>query len=86
MVTSLEKKVSRKSPSFEEALKELEIITQKLENGNLPLDEAIEFYNRGNFLKGYCETKLHEAKLKIEKIILEDGQAVSTETVEQKED
>ena len=57
-----------KELSFEDALAELEIIVNKLESGDVSLDEAIKAYERGSILKEQCEKKLNEAKLKVEKI------------------
>jgi exodeoxyribonuclease VII small subunit len=74
-----EKQIKKQDLSFEEAIKELEFIVQKLEGGNIPLDTVIEYYNRGNFLRKYCEEKLSEAKLKIEKVVVEEGNAIKLE-------
>lgn len=54
--------------SFEEAMTELETIVQRLEEGNLPLENSISVYERGTQLKKHCEEKLREATLKVEKI------------------
>lgn len=78
-MTSNEKKSPKNNPSFEEAILELESIVKNLEGGNIPLEIAIDNYNRGNFLREYCEQKLTEAKLKIEKVIVQNHQAVGTE-------
>jgi exodeoxyribonuclease VII small subunit len=56
--------------SFEDALRELEQIVHKLEAGDVPLDDSIRIYERGAALKAHCETKLKEAELKVEKIVL----------------
>ncbi len=56
--------------SFEEALIELEGIVRSLEGGSVKLDEALVTYERGVELKNYCQKKLGEAKLRIEKITL----------------
>lgn len=62
--------------SFEKALAELEEIVRNLESGKAPLEESIESYEKGIALKSYCEKKLQEARLKIEKISLSpDGSA-----------
>lgn len=58
--------------SFEEALQKLENIVKKLENGKLNLEEAIKEYELGNRLKLYCEKKLQESVLRVEKIIKTD--------------
>ena len=57
--------------SFEDALKELEQIVRRLEDGSAKLDEAISAYERGALLKRHCETKLAEAKAKIDTIALD---------------
>ncbi len=56
--------------SFEDALRELEQIVQKLEGGDVPLDDSIRIYERGAALKAHCEARLREAELKVEKIVL----------------
>lgn len=54
--------------SFEEGMKELDGIVQRLEAGNLALEDSISVYERGTQLKKHCESKLREAILKVEKI------------------
>lgn len=66
--------------SFEDALRELETIVQQLERGQVKLDEAIAFYERGAALKRHCEAKLAEAKAKVDKIVLTAGGAASSES------
>jgi exodeoxyribonuclease VII small subunit len=65
--------------SFEDALKELEEIVQKLETGGVPLEDSIGLYERGAALKAYCEAKLKSAQEKIEKIVVSETGAVKTE-------
>ena len=68
--------------TFEEALAELEVIVRKIDTGQESLDLAIKSFERGINLKNYCEAKLKEARLKIEKITkLENGE-ISTEEIE----
>jgi len=65
-----------KKMSFEEALRELEGIVEKLERGDAPLEESITIYQRGAALKAHCESKLKDAQLKVEKIVIDaSGQA-----------
>ncbi len=56
--------------NFEEALQELEIIIEKLESGEVPLEETIALYDRGSELKKHCELKLQSAEEKIQRISL----------------
>ncbi|MCR9174838.1 MAG: exodeoxyribonuclease VII small subunit [Alphaproteobacteria bacterium] len=65
--------------SFETALQELEQIVDKLERGQGSLDDAIAAYERGAKLKAHCKAKLDEARLKVEKIRLDEaGQPTGT--------
>ena len=54
--------------SFEEALEELEVITESFEDGDSTLENAVNLYNRGVLLKKHCEKKLNEAKKKIDEV------------------
>ena len=64
--------------SFEEAITELEKLVRQLEEGKAKLDDAISAYERGALLKRHCESKLREAKAKIERIeIGADGKVSS---------
>lgn len=66
--------------SFEEALAELEGIVSKLEAGDVGLEQSIDIYTRGTQLRSHCDSKLGDAKARIEKITLSsDGQAKATE-------
>ncbi|MDK9695649.1 MAG: exodeoxyribonuclease VII small subunit [Siculibacillus sp.] len=55
---------------FEKALAELEAIVQKLERGDVVLDESIAAYERGEALKEHCRTLLSAAEARVEKIRL----------------
>ena len=54
--------------SFEEALEELENITESFEDGDSTLENAVNLYNKGVLLKKHCEKKLKEAKKKIDEV------------------
>ena len=58
-----------KGPSFEEALQQLEQIVQKLEKGELPLEESLKLYEEGIRLSRLCHGKLEEAEGKIEMLM-----------------
>ncbi len=64
--------------SFEEALAELEAIVQRLEKGELGLEDAITTYERGVGLKRRCDEKLKDAQLRVEKIEAKDGALKAT--------
>jgi len=54
--------------TFEQAFKELEEHVQLLESGDLPLEESMALFERGQALTAYCAKLLDAAELKIEQI------------------
>jgi exodeoxyribonuclease VII small subunit len=65
--------------TFEEALAALEQVVDQLEGGQVPLEQSIALYERGDALKKHCDAKLGEAELKVEKIVAGgDGSATGT--------
>ena len=69
--------------SFEQAMKELEDVVAKLENGQVPLEDSIKLYEMGNDLKKHCEQKLKEAEEKVSQITFSnDGSASGTKPIE----
>ena len=65
--------------SFEDALKRLETIVQRLESGDASLDESIELYEEGAKLRLQCEVRLKSAQEKIDRIVLgSDGSPTGT--------
>jgi len=56
-------------PSFEEALAQLEQIVQKLEKGELALEESLKLYEEGIRLSRLCHGKLEEAEGRIEMLL-----------------
>lgn len=69
MAAKDEKPVIAENVSFEDALKELEAIVRKLENGSGDLEASINDYVRGTELKAFCDQKLSQARLKVESIM-----------------
>jgi len=62
--------------SFEDALRALEDVVRKLESGEVPLDESITLYERGEQLRKHCQARLDAAQARIEKIVAgPDGRA-----------
>ncbi|MCA0904493.1 exodeoxyribonuclease VII small subunit [Qipengyuania aquimaris] len=55
--------------SFEEALRALEGVVRNLESGDVPLDESIALYERGEELRKACQARLDAAQARIEKIV-----------------
>ena len=57
-----------KEMSFEQALKELEAIVDRLEKGDVELVASIQIYERGEALRAHCDALLRKAEAKVEKI------------------
>ena len=69
--------------SFEKALAELESIVQKLERGDVALEESVAIYERGEALKRRCEELLRQAEARVEKITLDSsGKPTGTEPLD----
>lgn len=54
--------------TFEQAVAELEKITNDLESGKLGLEESMKYYEKGTKLASFCAKKLKEAELKIQQL------------------
>jgi exodeoxyribonuclease VII small subunit len=60
--------------SFEEAVAQLEKIVEKLEEGDVPLEKAIEYYQQGMKLSKFCNDKLTKVEKQMEQILNEQGE------------
>ncbi|HLQ09446.1 MAG TPA: exodeoxyribonuclease VII small subunit [Steroidobacteraceae bacterium] len=63
-----------KGPDFEQALAELEALVERLERGDLPLDEALKIFERGVVLTRHCQGSLQAAQQKVEILLKRSGQ------------
>jgi len=61
--------------SFEEAIKELTNIVSRIEQGQIPLQDSLEQYEKGMVLIKHCRTILQKAEKRIEKISKEEKSA-----------
>ncbi|MBO9517410.1 MAG: exodeoxyribonuclease VII small subunit [Porphyrobacter sp.] len=65
--------------NFEDALCALEDVVRRLETGDVPLEESISLYERGEQLRRHCQARLDAAQARIEKIVAgPDGKAAGT--------
>ena len=58
--------------TFEEALRELDLLVERLEGEELPLEEAIALFERGQTLLTRCQEQLAAAELKVQQLTVED--------------
>jgi exodeoxyribonuclease VII small subunit len=78
--------VARKKEKFEEALQKLEAIVAKMEEGDLPLEEALKAFEEGVKLAKFCTGKLDEAERKVEKLIRDQAGRIQTTPFAEEED
>lgn len=64
--------------SFEEALARLENIIEKLDRGELKLEESLRLFEEGIGLARYCNSKLDEAQGRVELLLDVDGENILT--------
>jgi exodeoxyribonuclease VII small subunit len=55
--------------SFEDALRALEDVVRRLESGDVPLEDSITLYERGEELRKHCQKRLDAAQARIERIV-----------------
>ncbi len=67
-------KAKAPSPSFEEALHELEEIVARMDSGQLSLDESLKQFERGVELSRICQTSLKAAEQKVEQLVKKHGE------------
>jgi exodeoxyribonuclease VII small subunit len=70
----LTKKKTATPPDFESALKELEALVGRMEQGDISLEESLACFERGINLTRTCQQSLKEAEQKIQVLIEKDGQ------------
>ena len=62
-----------KENSFEKNLHKLELIVEKLESGEIGLEESVKLYEEGMKIKKICDNKLKDIEMQIKKIMIEDN-------------
>jgi exodeoxyribonuclease VII small subunit len=65
--------VKDKLPDFEQSLTELEALVTRLEQGDVPLEEALKTFERGVALTRQCQTALRTAQQKVEVLLTRNG-------------
>ena len=78
--------MARKKEKFEQALQKLEAIVAQMEEGDLPLEEALKAFEEGVRLAKFCTGKLDEAERKVEKLIRDQAGKIQTTPFSEEED
>ncbi|MBX3297722.1 MAG: exodeoxyribonuclease VII small subunit [Acidobacteria bacterium] len=71
--------------TFEESLDQLEAIVRKLEDGDLPLEESLELFEKGVKLSRECKERLVRAERRIEVLIKESNGELKLEEMADEE-
>lgn len=64
----------QQSVPFEQSLKELETLVEKMEQGDLSLEESLKHFERGVQLTRTCQQALKDAEQKVEILLKKNGQ------------
>jgi exodeoxyribonuclease VII small subunit len=68
------KAVKQETPDFETAMRDLEELVERLEHGDLPLEESLAAFERGVMLTRACQSALKEAEQKVEILLKKAGE------------
>ena len=71
--------------SFEDSYDRLEQVIQRLENGDLSLDESVALYEEGMRLAQHCGRKLDDAQLKVLRLLSAAADEVEREALDESE-
>lgn len=66
--------MTTQQPRFEDQLAQLEALVRQLEQGDLPLDQALKVFEEGNKLVAACRGQLEKVELQVEQVINAAGQ------------
>lgn len=71
--------MAEKEKKFEDKIKELELIINELESGNIDLEDSIKKYTKAMKLVKECDEKLKSIEEQVNKIVLENGELATFE-------
>lgn len=75
----------KRRKTFEDALNQLESIVAQLEDGDLPLEEALRLFEEGIKLSRFCSQKLNEAQKRVEVLLKGEGDELESHPFEPEE-
>ncbi len=73
-------KKTKEDLGFEQSLERLEIIVEKLESGELALDESLKLFKEGVELSKYCSSKLSAVQQEVKKVVVDNKGAFTLES------
>jgi exodeoxyribonuclease VII small subunit len=79
MTKAKDKAAGAEAPTFEKALERLEVIVERLDDGNLGLDESIALFKEGTQLAKVCRDKLARAEVQVKEALDDSGEDDETD-------
>ena len=73
-------KKTKEDLGFEQSLERLEVIVEKLESGELTLDESLKLFKEGVELSKYCSSKLSAVQQEVKKVVVDNKGAFTLES------
>jgi len=73
-------KKTKEDLGFEQSLERLEVIVEKLESGELALDESLKLFKEGVELSKYCSSKLSTVQQEVKKVVVDNKGAFTLES------
>ncbi|NLU44432.1 MAG: exodeoxyribonuclease VII small subunit [Acholeplasmataceae bacterium] len=73
-------KKTKEDLGFEQSLERLEVIVEKLESGELALDESLKLFKEGVELSKYCSSKLSAVQQEVKKVVVDNKGAFTLES------
>lgn len=67
----------KRNTTFEQAMKRLDEIAMMLDNGDIALEQSLQLFSEGAELVAFCNKKLKDAELVVEKLFPEETEDVS---------
>jgi len=69
----------KKTPNFEKSLEQLESLVERLESGDLSLEESLQTFEKGIKLTRSCQTALEEAEQRVEILLKNESGELQAE-------
>lgn len=77
---------TRKAPDFEQSLTQLEAVVERMEQGDLPIEEALKAFEEGVKLTRECQDILQQTEQKVQVLVEQQGEMTTRPFQEEQDD
>ncbi|WP_432697375.1 exodeoxyribonuclease VII small subunit [Marinobacterium sp. YM272] len=77
---------TRKAPDFEQSLTQLEAVVERMEQGDLPIEEALKAFEEGVKLTRECQEILEQTEQKVQVLVEQQGEMKTRPFQEEQDD